>query len=395
MSSTSLINPDVSAIEEYIDTRSLIPIEAQIVKIRGQLTHAETTLFHNVLVRQISDTFYRSLRSEMLRDKIEYGIPCVIPSIKTVHRLRKTVLESNRKCHFKLHDETVEFRWRSPISILPSFIFYNFEHFVHFSPYLSLPIFEESNPHCCSYLKYYQLYENTVKEMGLKPLPSLDREWSTIKHPTYDEYVALCQLNHLTPVFIVPILVFMDGVMTCRAGHTALTIRWTLANVKDDFKTKNCAWKEISILPEIGQIATSAFLHQLVKDATALQKGIEVVINSVTIRLYGTLFHIIADGKQVTDNIGTKHSSNDPCPWCDLTGIELLSADGIGGKRRFSSIATSRQTLTTINSQLPLWWGYRTGGLLFTPFRLHSADMLHVEDLGNSHDLARLLIRQG
>ncbi|GKT28140.1 hypothetical protein ADUPG1_004856, partial [Aduncisulcus paluster] len=70
MSSTSQINPDVSAIDEYIDTRSLVPLEAQIVKIRGQLTHAGTTLFHNVLVRQISDTFYRSLRSDMLRDKI-------------------------------------------------------------------------------------------------------------------------------------------------------------------------------------------------------------------------------------------------------------------------------------------------------------------------------------
>ncbi|GKT16418.1 hypothetical protein ADUPG1_010915, partial [Aduncisulcus paluster] len=183
----------------------------------------------------------------------------------------------------------------------------------------------------------------------------------------------------------------MDGVMTCRVGHTALTIRWTLANVENDFKTKDFAWKEISVLPENGQIDTSAFLSELVTDAVALQKGIDVVINGTTIRFYGTLFHIIADGKQVTTNIGTKHSSNDPCAWCDLTGIELLSADRIGEKRRYSSIVTSRRSRQNMKAQLPLWWGYRQAGLLFSPLRLHSADMLHVEDLGISLDTAKLL----
>ncbi|GKT28602.1 hypothetical protein ADUPG1_000755, partial [Aduncisulcus paluster] len=276
--------PDVSSITDYVDFHSMIPIEERVRTLIGKLTHTATLLFARVIRRQLSDTLYRSLRSAMITDKKEYGTMYSLPSLKTVHQLRKSVMRSNRQCSFKYDGETVNFTWRSPISVLPSFVFHNFQKFRHFSPYITVPKYDESDPHCCSYRKYYEIWDHTRKQIALEPFPCIDKDWEPLTHPDYFDYVRICEKHHVTPVFIIPILVFMDGVMTCRVGHTALTIRWTLANVENAFKTKDFAWKEISVLPENGQIDTSAFLTELVTDAVALQKGFDVVINGTTVR---------------------------------------------------------------------------------------------------------------
>ncbi|GKT22502.1 hypothetical protein ADUPG1_012137 [Aduncisulcus paluster] len=347
---------DLSA--HHVSHDSLIDIPTLIDSIKGRLSHAAKEIFDRTLTRDLSDSFSRTIRSRMLLDKKEFDITCSLPPIERIHELRRRVMQSSRECSFTYSGKTINFRWQN--------------------------IGNCSNTH----VRTQMGIATTLAQLEMS---SVDRKWQAVKEKSFSEYINLCKSYDLTPVFIAPLLVFMDGVMTCRAGHTALCIRWTLANLRDDFKTKNAAWTEIAVVAESGQIATSAFLTQLVADAKLLQQGFEITINGTTVRIYGTLFHIIADGKQITDNIGTKHSSKDPCQWCDLKGTGLLLGNITGKRRHYSEIVSERTSTEDVHLHLPLWSAYMEGKILFSPLTLHTGDMLHVEDLGNSHEYLRQL----
>ncbi|GKT23009.1 hypothetical protein ADUPG1_012297 [Aduncisulcus paluster] len=204
-----------------------------------------------------------------------------------------------------------------------------------------------------------------------------------------NEYVAYCSANHIEPIIVAPIIIYMDGIATAKICHTVLSIKITLGNLPIDILFRNEAWEEITLIDESHALTTTILaLNRLMDDMKTLQSGIILRVRGVSVKLTGYPLCIIADGKQKALNLGI-HTNYFPCPWCYASGMELLIPTGNQLVLRDASTVetislSSGAILRPSTNVMPLFFHsiYSPKRVILNPYKLHVGDILHDFFLG-------------
>ncbi|GKT28030.1 hypothetical protein ADUPG1_000370, partial [Aduncisulcus paluster] len=386
---------DYLPMSELVEDEALVSPLILLERMLQGLSNLSREIVIDALLKRITHKTYQRYRMAQIRDVSQPDLP----SLKIIRQLRSKVVRTHRLCQYQCprsrfdRDESSitrseSFRWMSPLSSIPQYLM-KLDTFEHFSPHLSVPTISDG-PIVGS--KYSHALHAICPGHTAQ-----DERWRRflINHDegvTWELYHDFCMIHHIPPIFFIGLMVFMDGIAIDRRRHSALCVRYTCCNLKEEYRNKNHAWHELCVVEECGTEPSMAILKELVNDALALQKGIRILIDGKEIIIKGYLHHIVCDGKQKWINMGTPRGGHHPCTWCHIDGEAMIFADKVGMKRRFSPLSEDEpiDTISYYDETNPLIHSWVRDRLIFSPPDLHCGDLLHDQELGMTLDTIKL-----